>query len=134
MKKKSCRHFFSWRPFFLGSGCCIVQGCRNVENLDGTSLWSGLNTTFLDFTWFQSNIFPPFPHVPIPQWFKLRKMQRKLFGTLDRLKLWLFECFQWILALKGSKNWIKAKEGQKGQWRPTKAIKGQNFKTILFHH
>ena len=55
------------------------------------------------------------------QWFKLREMWRNLFGTLDRFKLWLFECFQWILALKGSKNWIKAKEGQKGQWRPTKA-------------
>ena len=68
------------------------------------------------------------------QWFKLREMQRKLFGTLDRFKLWLFECFQWILALKGFKNWIKAKEGQKDQWRPTKAIKGQNFKIILFHH
>ena len=68
------------------------------------------------------------------QWFKLREMRRKLFGTLDRFKLWLFECFQWILALKGFKNWIKAKEGQKAQWRPTKAIEGQNFKTILYHH
>ena len=132
-------------PNFRYSKASGYAACRCAD-LEGTRFWIGSKNTwdrvsskiqrilhgFLGFYQPHDNTFFPGSKnrvtrgLTTTQCYKLAILIRNLFLTYDYWKQLNFSNF---FITKGWSLLKKFIQDQKGQWRPKKAIKGQNFKT-----